>query len=78
MMTAMDTNVLGTMYLDGMRGLELSLPNVFNFALNEKMRIQFFYVQCIDYSMPYLKVISKFFLKHNESFRGHLGDYEKT
>ena len=42
MMTAMDTNVLGTMYLDGMRGLELSLPNVFNFALHEKMRIQFF------------------------------------
>ena len=24
-----------------------------------------------------LKVISKFFLKHNKSFRWHLGDYEK-
>ena len=24
-----------------------------------------------------LKVIRKFFLKHNKSFRWHLGDYEK-
>ena len=35
MMTAMDTNVLGRMYLDGIRGLELSLPKVLNFALNK-------------------------------------------
>ena len=25
----------------------------------------------------YFKVIRKFFLKHNKSFRWHLGDYEK-
>ena len=25
----------------------------------------------------YLKVIRKFFLKHNKSFRWHLGDYKK-
>ena len=25
----------------------------------------------------YLKVIRKFFIKHNKSFRWHLGDYEK-
>ena len=32
---------------------------------------------CLLHKMGSLKVIRKFFLNHNKSFRWHLGDYEK-
>ena len=41
---------------------------------NEKVAIEISFIFQIT---SVLKVIRKFFLKHNKSFRWHLGDYEK-
>ena len=41
-----------------------------------RIRIRWFLAYTNGY-MSLLKVIRKFFLNHNKSFRWHLGDYEK-
>ena len=45
-------------------------------VLNRNLKLFTMQLQIL-FTVNVLKVIRKFFLKHNKSFRWHLGDYEK-